>query len=185
MGSGRECFHAMHDQVGISQHGDRPLQSLAVQGLPGTGSSWHVVGLTKVVCLFRGSAVKQGVVSCLNGVSLKENRTYVRTGSCGTLLGGVYVTDFRSVKQACHMLPSSQFFYLNPNTLLNQEFLLGANVLEIRGTTRMIAIHDDRSLLPVRLLVTSGYIRDVRQRIGLPVRRGRRLKNEDTKVNPI
>ncbi|MCA9470096.1 MAG: hypothetical protein KC643_32250 [Nitrospira sp.] len=162
-----------------------PFRCLAVQSLPGTGSLWHVVAITKVVCLFRGSAVKQGGVACLNGVSFNKDRIYVRTSTCHTLPGGVYVTDFRSVRQAYRVLPSTQFFYLNPNTLLNQDWLLGANVLEIRGTTRMIAIHDDRALLPVRLLVTGGYIRDVRRRIGLPVRRSRKPNPARSMVKSI
>ncbi|MGE3938811.1 MAG: hypothetical protein AB7F90_09080 [Nitrospirales bacterium] len=185
MGAKRTCSFDIPSQKSSNQNEKKPLQLLAVQGLPRTGSSWHVVSLSKVVCLFRGSAMKQGAVTCLNGVSLQADRVYVRTAGCHTLPGGVYVTEFRSVKQASWVLPPSQFFYLNPNTLLNQDFLLGANVLEIRGTIRMIAIQDERSLLPVRLLVTSGFIREVKKRIGLPVRQGRRQINKEAMVNPI
>ncbi|MCA9468216.1 MAG: hypothetical protein KC643_22640 [Nitrospira sp.] len=160
-----------------------PLRSLAVQSLPGFGSTWHVVAMPNVVCVFRGSAVKQGGVSYLNGVSFNAERVYVRTSACHNLPGGVYVTDFRSVKQAHRLLPTPQFFYLNPNTLLNQDWLLGANILEMRGATRMIAIHDNRSLLPVRLLVTGGHIREVRRRIGLPVRRCRKATSDEIPIN--
>jgi len=182
MGKGIVCSYEMPSQgggFGGGGSGDepQPLRSLAVQSLSRAESSWHVVSLAKVVCLFRGSAVKQGVVAYVNGVSLQADRVYVRTTGCHTLPGGVYVTEFRSVKQACRVLTPSQFLYLNPNTLVNQDFLYGANVLERRGTTRMIVIRDDRSLLPVRLLITSGYIREVKKRIGLPVRRRRGPKN--------
>lgn len=166
-----------------SQKEPGPLRCLAIQSLPGFSSTWHVVAITKVVCVFRGSAVKHGGVSCLNGVSLNAECVYVRTSACHNLPGGVYVTNFRSVKQAYHLLPTPQFFYLNPNTLLNQDWLLGANVLDIRGTTRMIAIHDDRSLLPVRLMVTSRYIREIRRRLGLPVRRCRKAHSREIPVN--
>lgn len=161
------------------------LSRLAIQSLPGTGSSWHIVALTKVVCVFRGAAIKQGVVACLNGVSLNTDRIYVRTAGCHTLPGGVYITEFRSVKQAHRVLPHPQFFFLNPNTLLNQDWLLGANALEIRGTTRMISIHDDRTLLPVRLLVSSANIPEVRKRIGLPVRQRRKPIVDKSLVNRI
>jgi len=171
MERGIECFYDTPSNGGGFGHEPQSLRSLAVQSLPRTDSTWHVVSLDKVVCLFRGSAVKQGVVACVNGVSLQADRVYVRTTGCHTLPGGGYVTEFRSVKQACRVLPPNQFLYLNPNTLVNQQFLYGANVLEMRGTTRMIIIRDDRSLLPLRLLVTSGYIREVKKRVGLPVRR--------------
>ena len=93
---------------------------------------------------------------------------------CHTLPSGVYVTEFRSIKQATRLLAPNQFVSLNPTTLLNPAFLYGANVLEMRGTRRMVVIRDDRSVLPVRLLITSGYIRRVKKRVGLPVRQRRR-----------
>jgi len=184
MGKKGTCAFDLPSQGGSNQHEAKTLRLLAVQGLPCSGCSWHVVALTKVVCLFRGSAVKHGMVACVNGVSLKDDRIYVRTTGCHTLPGGVYVTDFRSFDQARRVLSPNQFLTLSPTVLLNGDFLLGANVLEIRGATRMIAIQDDRSLLPVRLLVTSGYIREVKRRIGLPVRQGRRRNDKDAGDNP-
>ncbi len=184
MGSGMVCADEMPcAEGGFGEGGfgggecgeaSLPLQSLAVQSPTHAESSWHVAPVHKVVCLFRGSAIKQGVVAGCNGVVLHPERIYIRTTNCHTLPSGVYVTDFRSVKQARRLLAPNQFVSLNPNTLLNPAFLYGANVLEMRGTRRMVVIRDDRSVLLVRLLITSGYIRRVKKRVGLPVRQRRR-----------